>query len=385
MSQSLVQSETTTDPRAMCFRCFRPTMACVCADIQAVDNQTGVIIVQHPRERHHPFGTARFAKLGLSRVDVRVCGPNDAAALARASVLPAGSALLYPSPDAPAAEELTPSERPQHIVVVDATWHHAKTLVRAAPWLQALPKIRLKPAEPSNYRIRREPQPDYLSTIEAIVGTLKALEPETHGLDELLGSFRRMIDRQIEHTRGVSVRRPQKPRVRGPLLPSALTTDFSGLVVAHGELGPQRQAGSRELIYWAAVRPATGEVFSQYIRPKGPAPSDHHLAQLELPRTRITSGQPVEQFLDGWARFVGPRGIVATWTKPSPDPTPPTLESLGLKAVLCNLLRRRCGAAAAYVHENGLSLSPLALDGRAGRQVAYMSSIVQFLHAGGGV
>jgi len=51
--------------RETCLRCFKPRVACVCDTIARVANRTEVIILQHPRERGHPFGTVRFARLGL--------------------------------------------------------------------------------------------------------------------------------------------------------------------------------------------------------------------------------------------------------------------------------------------------------------------------------
>ena len=51
--------------RPTCYRCLRPRVSCVCGLITPVDNRTRVVIVQHPRERRHPFGTVRLARLGL--------------------------------------------------------------------------------------------------------------------------------------------------------------------------------------------------------------------------------------------------------------------------------------------------------------------------------
>ena len=188
---------THTTGRAMCYRCFKVAAACVCGDIQRVENRTGVIVLQHPRERRHPFGTARFARLGLERVELRVCSPKSPEALARASVLPPDTAFLYPSPGARDVEDIPPGERPAHIVVVDGTWQHAHSILHAAPWLRTLPCVRVTPRQPSEYRVRREPRAECLSTIEAIVATLRALEPDTQGLDGLLDAFRAMIDRQV--------------------------------------------------------------------------------------------------------------------------------------------------------------------------------------------
>jgi DTW domain-containing protein YfiP len=181
----------------MCYRCFKSADTCICALIKQVDNRTGVFVVQHVRERNHPIGTERFLRLGLGKFDIAVCTPSDPPSMQRAiERLPSGAALLYPSAD---AAELDPASPPEHLVIVDATWGHAKTLIRDAPWLTSLPRVRLNPTAPSDYRIRREPRVECLSSLEATIAALKILEPDTVGFDELLLAFRTMIDQQITY------------------------------------------------------------------------------------------------------------------------------------------------------------------------------------------
>lgn len=184
-----------TPHRANCYVCFKPRVACICASIEPVSNRTGIVILQHPHERFHPVGTVRIARLGLTRVAVEPCAPWFDASALRAR-LPAEAALLYPAPGAPDLAALAPARRPQHLVLIDATWFNAKKIYDAHVWLRALPHVGLTPSAPSRYRIRREPRPHYLGTIEAIAEALRILEPETRGVDGLLRSFTAMIDRQ---------------------------------------------------------------------------------------------------------------------------------------------------------------------------------------------
>ena len=53
-------------------------------------------------------------------------------------------------------------------MVVDGTWSQAKKVVRENPLLSSLPRYAFQPPAPSEYRIRREPQENYVSTIEAL-------------------------------------------------------------------------------------------------------------------------------------------------------------------------------------------------------------------------
>src|SRR5262245_48645229 len=114
---------------------MKPIVTCICPTLAKVENRTRVRIIQHPRERFHSLGTARFLALGLANARI------DVAFLDRAANEPssAGAYLLYPSAEAREPDSLAPDERPTELVIVDGTWHHAKTLLRDLAWLRALP------------------------------------------------------------------------------------------------------------------------------------------------------------------------------------------------------------------------------------------------------
>ena len=181
--------------REECYRCFRAASVCICDRVPEVDNRTGVIVLQHHREVTHPIGTARIARLGLKLVDVRVARRHTG--LQVNSDCPAGTALLYPRPEAVTIEEMSPAEMPKHLIVLDGTWAQASALYKANTWLHLLPHVVIRPPEQSNYRIRRQPKKGCLSTIEALVQALQAMEPETTGLERLLEVFDSMVDEQL--------------------------------------------------------------------------------------------------------------------------------------------------------------------------------------------
>ena len=371
----------TTGGRSMCYRCFKPALDCVCADVKAVDNRTGVILVQHPRERNHPFGTARFARLGLRRVQVRVCHPNDHGAMARASVFPPNTALLFPSPGAREVGTLGPFERPDHIVLVDATWHQAKTIVREAPWLRSLPRIRIAPAAPSEYRVRREPRADCLSTIEATVAALRALEPETPGLESMLVAFRRMIDRQLERSQRTPARRVKRRRSRRTPVPSVFAVGYSRLVVVYGEISKALGAHGTacEVAYWCAARPATGEVFARFVQPSHGALNPVHVAHMGLSVAQIDGGVTQERFRDEWRSFLRRDDIVTAWNPRSLDSADPPTEPLLLKGAACNLIGRSCGHLEDFVQSVGLTPLPTPFKGRAGEHMGFALAVVEYM------
>ncbi|MBA3822156.1 MAG: DTW domain-containing protein, partial [Deltaproteobacteria bacterium] len=169
-------------PRAMCGRCRRPTSVCYCAALPRLPTTTKVVILQHPRERDVPIGTARMASLCLPESELHVGMTwGEHPALGRALGDPARPPiLLYPGPGA--RDILTePPAGPVTLVVVDGTWSQAKSVVRDNPILHALPRYAFAAPELSEYRIRKEPQAEYCSTIEALMHVLGVLEskPET--------------------------------------------------------------------------------------------------------------------------------------------------------------------------------------------------------------
>jgi hypothetical protein len=198
MSTHASAARFSRPPRLVCYQCFKPQVACICASIERVANQTGIIILQHPRERFHAIGTARIARLALAKVRIEPCAPW--AAGATIGVHPPQTALLYPAGGARELAALPAEEQPHHLLILDGTWFHAKKIYDAHPWLHELPHVRLTPSERSGYRIRPEPKPHYVATVEAIVYALRIIEPQTRGLDGLLRSFAAMIDRQAEYT-----------------------------------------------------------------------------------------------------------------------------------------------------------------------------------------
>ena len=155
-----------------------------------------VVVVQHGAEARHPFGTVRLARLGIEGLKVIVARRDDEGRTQCPPCAPQGAALLYPSADAPVLGVDAP--RPRALVAVDGTWYTARKVIRDNPWLQALPRVRVRPPRRGNYRIRRAPDPGrQLSTIEAIVYALRALGADAEASGAMLRAFDTMIDRQL--------------------------------------------------------------------------------------------------------------------------------------------------------------------------------------------
>ena len=165
------------EPRVVCLRCRRPERVCFCRHLVSIPSRTRVVFLQHPRERNMAIGTARMASLCLpgSELHTGVHWDGSAVIDRATSDLTRPAAVLWP--DAGAIDIMTtPPPGPITLVVIDGTWSQAKKIVRSNPGLAALPRYAFVPPSPSEYRIRKEPRDDYVSTIEALVHVLGALE-----------------------------------------------------------------------------------------------------------------------------------------------------------------------------------------------------------------
>ena len=378
-------NSASTTHRERCFNCFRPLNDCYCATIPQIDNRTEVLILQHLRERFHPFNTARMVRQSLQNCQLLVDFTGNLAAAALPLKPKAG--LLYPSADAKLLDELSPDERPEQLVILDGTWHHAKTLVRDIAALHDLPCYRLAPTEPGNYRIRLEPTETSLSTVEATVAALRALEPETQGFDQLLVAFQQMVERQLAHPCAEydrQTRTPQKQASRN--IPRALVDDLANVVVVYGEANPGER-GQRRLpappIYWVAQRLGTGECFTCVLQPQQPL-SDSHLELFELSTQDFSAASSPDDARQRWAEFQQPCDHYFVYNQGTAD----LLKELCPGAVNCQVLKavnfhphRHYHTLDELIAGEGL-LAPAPLHrGRAGKRLANAVALVRYLHA----
>ena len=381
MGQTKLSLEAT--PRPRCYTCFRPESACFCATIPRIDNRTHVLILQHVRERFHPFNTARMVHRALNNSTLLV----DQTPQLAAAELPLNPrvGLLYPGPEAKLLSDLAPEERPEQLVIVDGTWHHAKTLVRDIPALRDLPRYGIVPASPGRYRIRREPTDTSLSTVEAAVAALRALEPETPGLDQLLEAFNTMVERQLAHPRSEAAARRKHKRDRpANSVPRVLVHDLDNVVVAYGESAcgvPGTGRTPRSPIYWVAQRLGTGECFACAIQPNSPL-TETFLGHLELVAADFAEALSKAEFRTAWSDFLRPMDTVAFYSQS----TARLLKQVGADFARTLVLKSipfnphwPNGTLAEVLAAEGLHAAPPQTPGRAGKRLANAIALTRHL------
>jgi DTW domain-containing protein YfiP len=379
--------------RVVCARCRRPESVCYCRHLTSIETTTRVVLLQHPRERDVPIGTARMAALCLPNAELHV-GVRWAgsAALGRALSDPERPAvLLYPGEGAVDVAS-HPPPGPVTLVVVDGTWWQARKVVRENPELAALPRYTFTPPTPSEYRIRKEPDAAYVSTIEALVHVLGVLEGDRERFHALLAPFRAMIDAQIAYAerfhqaRARHERGPRPPRRR---LPPALLARGDDLVCVAGEAnawpyGSNERAAPHpeEIVQWVAYRPRTGERFELVKAPRHLAPMTP--AHLALSRQTLESGCTGEVLRRQWRDFVRDDDVLCSWgtyatTLFAAEGGALPSVRLDLRQVARVYFKGRFGTLDELFVRLGVASPPAIGSGRAGKRLGQLARLTRLL------
>ncbi len=377
--------------RAVCMRCMRPESVCYCRFVTAIETVTRIVFLQHPRERNMPIGTAHMASLCLPNSELHVgVDWQGSSMLARALSDPARpAALLYPGPDAIDVVRSPPSG-PITLVVVDGTWWQTKKLVRANPVLRTLPRYAFTPPAPSEYRIRKEPRDDYVSTIEALVHVLGALEGDPGRFGALLQPFRAMVDTQIdcaERLHGARTRHRKAHTPRRPPIPACLGERTADLVCVVGEANawPYRAADRSVypdvLVQWVARRLATGETFDVVAAPETPlAPSTP--IHTRLSPDLFATGGTLGELFDRWQSFLRPTDVVCSWGRyatslfASSGGHLPT-DRIDLRQVARTVTQSKVGTLEGFAAGLGIAESSPVVRGRAGARLSQVEDIAR--------
>lgn len=210
-------------PRRICGNCSRPSPVCLCHSLpaQPISTETQIIILHHPHEAQHKLSTTPI---------LTKCLANSTAIISR-RLRPGLSPLLDQSPPAVYLFPPTKSspsvnvsqlrrpdrDAPLVLIAFDATWKHAREMVRASEGFLSkfATRVCLDVDEnasggsiyDSELILRKEPFGGCVSTMEAVARALRVLEP--NGLEietKLIRVLRDMVALQAGYLK------PVKPR-----------------------------------------------------------------------------------------------------------------------------------------------------------------------------
>lgn len=181
--------------RAACEDCERPLKTCLCDVMVRMSCAYRIVILQDVKEAKHALSSAPLLEKsieGAARIVGEYFDPIEIFGLAwREDTL-----LVFPSVGALSSEQAE-NMNFKNIILLDGTWRKVARLMHLNPWLSELSCLAIQPKMASQYKIRKSPRGDGLSTIEAAVAALNGLVPESD-YTAILPAFYKMIDLQIE-------------------------------------------------------------------------------------------------------------------------------------------------------------------------------------------
>jgi DTW domain-containing protein YfiP len=171
--------------------------------------RTRVVLVLHQLEARKTSNTGHLALRCLPNSDVVIRGhvggegreapprPATAYPWTDPSYTPV---LLFPHEDARPISHWRDATLAPMLIIPDGTWPQAIRARRRVPGLDELPCATLPPGPPSAYRLRTDPRPGHVSTLEAIARALAILEAPEVGAH--LEAFQRIAVERTLWSRG---------------------------------------------------------------------------------------------------------------------------------------------------------------------------------------
>lgn len=200
--------------RVICTVCAQPNFGCYCAQVKPFDPNINFVILIHPIEFKRRIATGRMSHLSLkgSHLIKGQDYSDDSLVNQLIAETDYHSVILYPGLQSKNLSKISESEKSNlfpkdkklRIFVIDGTWATARKMIRQSTNLKTLPRICFSPEKPSTFRVRKQPDDNCYSTIEAIHQTIELVGP-TQGFhltdrihDRLLNVFGFMVQRQLD-------------------------------------------------------------------------------------------------------------------------------------------------------------------------------------------
>ena len=205
--------ESVTQPRESCSQCGFSLKTCYCSQIIKFDPKITFVILIHQLEIDRKIATGRMASLILENsllvrghdysenviINKLVSDPKKQCFI----LFPGEKSLNLSLLSYEEKMKVFSSDKEMVVFVVDGTWATARQTMRLSKNLNALPRISFTPSRKSNFKVRKQPKGECLSTIEAIhetielLGETKNFNTQNRDHDNLLHVFNCMVEKQL--------------------------------------------------------------------------------------------------------------------------------------------------------------------------------------------
>ena len=193
----------------LCLKCRRRLLTCVCEKLRPFETNSRFIILMHPMEfKKEKVGTGRFSHLILKNSEI-IVDINFDSNLRLQEILNDSdyeTYLLYPGYETIdlGTEELKNKIRKKaQFIVIDGTWPCAKKMMKLSTSLHHLPRVSFTSKRESEFKVKHQPLPGCLSTVESIHQVLldlnrMGIENTKSSEENLMEVFRHTVNQQIE-------------------------------------------------------------------------------------------------------------------------------------------------------------------------------------------
>lgn len=200
--------------RQLCFQCMQPSFSCYCEHIRKFDPKIKFVILIHPIEMRRRIATGRMSHLSLENSQM-VMGQDYSYDQQVNDIIddPQNQCMvLYPGSTSINLSTLEKSDRSNLfyqnkapvIFVIDGTWATAKKTMYLSQNLKRLPRLSFNLPHQSRFRVRKQPNAECFSTIEAIhhlidlLGSRPGFDAEQNAHSSLIYVFNQMVEKQLK-------------------------------------------------------------------------------------------------------------------------------------------------------------------------------------------
>lgn len=192
-----------------CFRCFKPENSCLCKYTSELDTGIKFVLLMHPKEaKRQRTGTGNLSHITLK--DSEIIVGLDFSKNERLQQLLHDDkyfpVMMYPGEEAWTAKKEGFKEivgnKTLLVLILDATWFCSKKMIEHNPFLLELPRVSFYGDYRSIFTFKREPRPEYISTIECCYYLIKELQTidlvdKNLNPEPLMNVFKQMIKLQL--------------------------------------------------------------------------------------------------------------------------------------------------------------------------------------------
>lgn len=180
-----------------CPECKVNALYCVCHLISPLSIKSNVSLIVHVRELKLTSNTAQFVqKLLPHNSEIFIRGRVNENFSASPIMKKEGRPVfLYPHDDAIELNQnfLSDYPGPYNLIVPDGNWHQARRVKRREAEFDEVIAVKLPQGIQTEYGLRRAPQPEWVSTYEAVAHALGVLENNPELTKHMMDFFRKWV------------------------------------------------------------------------------------------------------------------------------------------------------------------------------------------------